>query len=100
MISHSKYTADYLLGRRYSSADAPDITITGLDPQARTVRVHCLDGQRAHLPLDQVIEAIRSGAWVESDKAPFVLEREPAARFLRRGVAGRGKVIHYDWGTK
>jgi hypothetical protein len=38
--------ADYLLGRRFEFADqsAPDITITGFDPQQQRVRVHTLDG--------------------------------------------------------
>jgi hypothetical protein len=69
--------ADYLLGRRFEFADqsAPDITITGFDPQQQRVRVHALDGGKQWVAFKLLYAAIFNGVVVESDKVGFVWPR-------------------------
>jgi hypothetical protein len=75
------FTADYLLGRRFTMnlylgntiAGSLDITIVGFDPANARVRVHSDDGQKEYWSLDDVRALIQGGGLVESiNGAPFV----------------------------
>jgi hypothetical protein len=77
-----KYTADYLLGRRYTMslyrgntiAGAIDVTVTGV--HGCRARVHGEDGSRAWWSLNELIALIQDGQLVESvNGAGFVFER-------------------------
>jgi hypothetical protein len=103
-----------MLGRRYEFADrsAPDVTLVGVDPKRKLVRLHALDGQRQTLPLPMFLSAVTRGALVESMLPSFVWDTpaEATAASIRyrdnlglrdprdkhkdsAGVAGRGKRI-------
>lgn len=103
-----------LTGRRFEFADkrTPDVTLVGGDPQAKTVRLHALDGTRQSVPTKLFLRAYRKGAIMESMLPGFVFEtpaEATAARIMAQrrngilhprlkhrdsvGVAGRGKRI-------
>ena len=73
-----KFDADYLLGRRFmfESADVPDVTVIAVDVARNRIRLHATDGARQWLPFNAFVDGIKCGAVVESEAAPFVLDRE------------------------
>lgn len=93
----SYWSADRLLGKRYTFVDreSPDVTIVALDAARNSVRLHCIGGDRQWFPLDAFVDGIKAGALVESEAPPFVHERISRFDTKRSGfrmyVAGPNK---------
>lgn len=86
-----KLTADYLVGRRFRftvGRNVPDFTCTGYDPE-KGIRVHAIDGGKYWFALAYIRKALKAGVIVESEDAPFVLERGqyPSKAQQRRATA-------------
>lgn len=75
------FEVDRLLGSVYTMpiyigntiAGSVDVTITALD--GPRVRIHCENGEKAWIPLVEMIALVEGGEMVEAMRAPFVLPR-------------------------
>lgn len=87
-------TTDRLLGKRFRPVALPDYEFTVVSLEDDRATCHDTNGHRQHVPVSGLIEALDTGAMVESEDAPFVLEDSPAPRTAAPASLNRGSNPH------
>lgn len=84
-----------LLGRRFEFTDkaTPDITLVGVDPAAKMVRLHATDGTRQSVPTAVFLRAYRKGTIAESMLPGFVIDTPVQATAMRIRAQRRDGIL-------